>query len=67
MFEVWLQMSDTNIDRKNPSNLPALATTLLSFKLIGRSVFELESGNKNADEQTDGHKEIYLSLSFDYK
>ena len=25
MFEVWLQMSDTNFDRKNPSDLPALA------------------------------------------
>ena len=24
MFEVWLQMSDTNFDRKNPSDLPAL-------------------------------------------
>ena len=24
MFEVWLQMSDTNIDRENPSDLPAL-------------------------------------------
>ena len=24
MFEVWLQMSDTNIDRGNPSDLPAL-------------------------------------------
>ena len=25
MFEVWLQMSDTNIDSENPSDLPALA------------------------------------------
>ena len=24
MFEVWLQMSDTNIDAENPSDLPAL-------------------------------------------
>ena len=24
MFEVWLQMSDTNIDTENPSDLPAL-------------------------------------------
>ena len=24
MSEVWLQMSDTNIDRENPSDLPAL-------------------------------------------
>ena len=24
MLEVWLQMSDTNIDRENPSDLPAL-------------------------------------------
>ena len=24
MFEVWLQMSDTNIDSENPSDLPAL-------------------------------------------
>ena len=26
MFEVWLQMSDTNIDRENPSDLPTLIT-----------------------------------------
>ena len=24
MFEVWLQMSDTNIDTENPNDLPAL-------------------------------------------
>ena len=24
MFEVWSQMSDTNIDMENPSDLPAL-------------------------------------------
>ena len=28
MFEVWLQMSDTNIDTENPSDLPALASLL---------------------------------------
>ena len=28
MFEVWLQMSDTNIDTENPSNLPALLTSI---------------------------------------
>ena len=28
MFEVWLQMSDTNIDRENPSDLPALIITI---------------------------------------
>ena len=27
MFEVWLQMSDTNIDTENPSDLPALGDT----------------------------------------
>ena len=27
MFEVWLQMSDTNIDTENPSDLPALVST----------------------------------------
>ena len=28
MFEVWLQMSDTNIDTENPSDLPALTSTV---------------------------------------
>ena len=28
MFEVWSQMSDTNIDRENPSDLPALSPTI---------------------------------------
>ena len=31
MFEVWLQMSDTNIDRENPSDLPALPSTLFTI------------------------------------
>ena len=26
MFEVWLQMSDTNIDTEHPSDLPALVS-----------------------------------------
>ena len=29
MFEVWLQMSDTNIDMENPSDLPALLNSYL--------------------------------------
>ena len=29
MFEVWLQMSDTNIDTENPSDLPALFYNLI--------------------------------------
>ena len=28
MSEVWLQMSDTNIDRENPSDLPALIVSI---------------------------------------
>ena len=31
MFEVWSQMSDTNIDMENPSDLPAL---LLSESVV---------------------------------
>ena len=31
MFEVWLQMSDTNIDRENPSDLPALMLGMKSY------------------------------------
>ena len=30
--------------------------SLSSFNLIGQSVFELESGNRNVDEQTNGQK-----------
>ena len=37
MFEVWLQMSDTNFDRKNPSDLPALPMTHL---LLVREVWD---------------------------
>ena len=33
MFEVWLQMSDTNIDRENPSDLPALVVRNLGVWL----------------------------------
>ena len=35
MFEVWLQMSDTNIDRENPSDLPALLSTANTFAIPG--------------------------------
>ena len=34
MFEVWLQMSDTNIDTENPSDLPALAVTNIAYLLV---------------------------------
>ena len=36
-------------------------TIMLSFKSIGRSVFELESGNQNVDEQTDGWHRTHQS------
>ena len=29
--------------------------SLSSLNLIGQTVFELESGNENVDEQMDGH------------
>ena len=31
MFEVWSQMSDTNIDMENPSDLPALLGRVLGY------------------------------------
>ena len=34
MFEVWLQMSDTNFDRKNPSDLPALISTISDVFIV---------------------------------
>ena len=30
----------------------------VKFELIGQSVFELESGNKNVDEQTDRQRDV---------
>ena len=34
MFEVWLQMSDTNIDTENPSDLPALVIGKYLFPFL---------------------------------
>ena len=33
---------------------------MLSFKSIGGSMFELESGDQNVDGQTDGHKNRWV-------
>ena len=40
MFEVWLQMSDTNIDTENPSDLPALLVRELSYKQFSVITFQ---------------------------
>ena len=41
MFEVWLQMSDTNIDTENPSDLPALLLSTITVKIVALYIYVL--------------------------
>ena len=70
MFEVWLQMSDTNIDTENPSDLPALpysekrnfsASNCLIVQPTLATLYALIKGDEK------GHSYFMVTLKYQYE